>query len=418
MSEKVIIIGAGAAGIGAGLELQALGIPFVIIEASNRIGGRAYTDKTSLRSHWDQGCGWFHCADVNPLVHWADRLRSVYDRNDRSKNALFWVKNRWLDMAESASVHSSINDRFNTIYAVAKKGLDVPISDVPAKAGIGEAIAEEMVRLMCSDDTKYASAVGYGDYNDTEVNWAVTSGYGDLINRMATGLPIHTRTEVASVEYHRGGVRVQTNSGQIDGRATIVTASTNVLRSGKISFPSGPVQTLLDLVEDVPCGTYEKVALALKHYPLDPKDNEALWVHQHSRESPIYFQIIHGNQPMMIAHISGDQARGLIAAGPQEMADFAIQKLKNIFGSHVQDLICGTAVTGWQTNPLIQGGYSYARTGAGQNRRKMITLDTGVITFAGEAFSLPWYGTAHGAYESGKCAASRLQVLLNLKPAS
>jgi len=46
MSEKVIIIGAGAAGIGAGLELQALGIPFVIIEASNRIGGRAYTDKT------------------------------------------------------------------------------------------------------------------------------------------------------------------------------------------------------------------------------------------------------------------------------------------------------------------------------------------------------------------------------------
>ena len=45
----------------------------------------------------------------------------------------------------------------------------------------------------------------------------------------------------------------------------------------------------------------------------------------------------------------------------------------------------------------------------------MIDLDTGVITFAGEAFSLPWYGTAHGAYQSGKDVASRLALHLNLK---
>ena len=47
MSDKIVIIGAGAAGISAGLTLQKLGIPFVILEASERVGGRAYTDKTS-----------------------------------------------------------------------------------------------------------------------------------------------------------------------------------------------------------------------------------------------------------------------------------------------------------------------------------------------------------------------------------
>ena len=74
MQPDVVIVGAGAAGVGAGLELQARGVPFVILEAADRVGGRAFTDRASLPGPWDQGCHWFHCADVNPLVAWADRL--------------------------------------------------------------------------------------------------------------------------------------------------------------------------------------------------------------------------------------------------------------------------------------------------------------------------------------------------------
>jgi monoamine oxidase len=44
----------------------------------------------------------------------------------------------------------------------------------------------------------------------------------------------------------------------------------------------------------------------------------------------------------------------------------------------------------------------------------MIELDTGEIVFAGEAFSLPWYGTAHGAYQSGHDVASQLVKSFNL----
>ena len=42
----------------------------------------------------------------------------------------------------------------------------------------------------------------------------------------------------------------------------------------------------------------------------------------------------------------------------------------------------------------------------------MIALDTGLIAFAGEAFSLPWFGTAHGAYQSGKDVAYNLATRL------
>ena len=37
MNPDIVIVGAGAAGIGAGLELQDRGIPFMILEAADRV---------------------------------------------------------------------------------------------------------------------------------------------------------------------------------------------------------------------------------------------------------------------------------------------------------------------------------------------------------------------------------------------
>ena len=414
MAEKIIIIGAGAAGLGAGLRLKALGVPFIILEANDRIGGRAYTDNTSLSSKWDKGCSWFHCADINPLVDWADKLGTLYDKQDRSENALYWSESNWLDPTESTSVNLNISKRFQEIYVAAELGHDVSISDIPINNSFEAAVSEELVKLMCSEETHFTSAIGYSDYNDTGVNWMVTSGYGDLISRMAADAPIRINTKVSEISYQKGGVRVETSSGQLDARAVIVTTSTNVLRSGQISLPAGPAQEILELVEDVPCGTYEKIAIELEQYPFNPANNEAVWIQSYSDSNPIYFQISPQKKPMLIAHVAGEQARELVQTGSQGMVDFAIQKLTSVFGSKINKTICGTATTSWQADPLIQGGYSYARIGAGHNRQKMIELDTGEIVFAGEAFSLPWYGTAHGAYQSGKDVASQLVRSFNL----
>jgi len=43
-STKIVIVGAGAAGLTAAKELQRLEQDFLLLEASHRIGGRAYTE--------------------------------------------------------------------------------------------------------------------------------------------------------------------------------------------------------------------------------------------------------------------------------------------------------------------------------------------------------------------------------------
>ena len=54
----VVIIGAGAAGIAAAKELSTLGQNFLLLEASHRIGGRAYTEDVAPGMPFDLGAHW------------------------------------------------------------------------------------------------------------------------------------------------------------------------------------------------------------------------------------------------------------------------------------------------------------------------------------------------------------------------
>src|SRR6478672_12162235 len=62
----VAIIGAGAAGIAAARRILAANRRLVMLEASNRIGGRCVTDSTIFGEPFDLGAHWVHRPDGNP----------------------------------------------------------------------------------------------------------------------------------------------------------------------------------------------------------------------------------------------------------------------------------------------------------------------------------------------------------------
>lgn len=57
---SVTIIGAGMSGASAANALVAKGFTVTMVEARDRIGGRTYTDRTSLSKPVDLGGGWIH----------------------------------------------------------------------------------------------------------------------------------------------------------------------------------------------------------------------------------------------------------------------------------------------------------------------------------------------------------------------
>ena len=406
MQVDVVVIGAGAAGIGAGQALKAQGRSFVILEAADRVGGRAFTDRVSLPDPWDQGCHWFHCADVNPLVPWGERLGADFEREDRMDSGVMWIKGGWLDDDTMTRGDTVFSQSFADVYSASRRGDDCALSDILPATGPWSAYIRYVARLMSSGDPADVSVSGYADYADTEVNYVVRSGLGDLIERMAAGLPIRLNTAVTAVEQRPGGVRVVTEAGVIEAKTVIVTVSTNVLAAGAIRLDAPDARPVMDRIADVPCGAYEKIAIALRRPPIDVGETQFCWIEPYEGQ-PLSFEFAPTRTPILIAHVGGSDARTLVAEGRQAMIDLAVERLVDAFGSAVRADVTHAEVTGWLKNPLIRGAYSHAKPGLAGRRREMIAAETGDVLFAGEAFSLKWEATAHGAWQSGQDAAKR-----------
>ena len=76
---ECIVIGAGAAGVAAGRSLARGGASFILLEARQRAGGRAFT-QNSGGFPVDLGAGWLHSADRNVLLPLAGQQGFAIDR--------------------------------------------------------------------------------------------------------------------------------------------------------------------------------------------------------------------------------------------------------------------------------------------------------------------------------------------------
>src|SRR6185312_17005957 len=83
----VIVVGAGLAGLGAGAALRMHRLRHVVLEASDRIGGRAWTAyPEALGGVWfDMGAVWFHDAEHNPLTALAHSVGEALLRSDEMR---------------------------------------------------------------------------------------------------------------------------------------------------------------------------------------------------------------------------------------------------------------------------------------------------------------------------------------------
>src|ERR1700734_2696219 len=87
---KIVIVGAGIAGLAAAQELLANGFEVIIVEARNRCGGRIWVDDSlGLGMPLAKGARWIHGIDNNPLMQWVQKLSIPYFTFDYQKMAVF-----------------------------------------------------------------------------------------------------------------------------------------------------------------------------------------------------------------------------------------------------------------------------------------------------------------------------------------
>src|SRR5262245_56988303 len=170
------VVGAGAAGLVAARELTRAGLTVRVLEARDRVGGRAWTDIATFGVPIDRGCAWLHNAPDNPWTAYA-RARG-FTVVERSPDWQRFIGRSPLSPERRQRWEAAWQRAEAAIDAAARAGHDVPVSDVlPADLEFRTLFDASMTWAM-GVDTDALSTLDYAQYDDTDVNWAVPDGLG------------------------------------------------------------------------------------------------------------------------------------------------------------------------------------------------------------------------------------------------
>ena len=405
----VLVIGAGCAGIAAARELTARGRTCIVLEAGPRVGGRAWTESTSLGLPFDHGASWLHQAGDNPLTPFvADFGLEAIDHDTVRERRLF-LHGRQGTREERAAL-AAADDAFWTAIETAARdgGPDRPASEAAPRGGPWDAtVAHWEGSQICAAELSRMSLHDFAATALDGPNLALREGLGALVARLAEGLPIHLGAPVARLRWGARGVTAEGPFGSVAARAAIVTVSTGVLAAGGIGFdPPLPVATQ-EAIHALPLGLLTKIA-----FRTDDPAAPALppFVTQHrvverDGDSPISWVSRLFGDPLMIAFCGG--ARAWAMAGDARRAEAeAREEAANVFGREAAAALGRATVTRWAEDPLFRGAYSHAVPGAQSARTTLARpLADGRLHFAGEACHPRYAATVAGAWLSGIEAA-------------
>ena len=403
----VVVVGAGAAGIAAARRLATSGLASMALEATGRIGGRAWTcDVAGL--HLDLGCGWLHSADRNPWTGIAEAAGFAVDRRTPA-----WGK-QYRDLGFSQVEQAAATQAFADWRRRMMK--TPPASDCAADAlepdGEWNPYLHAMSGFLTGAGLERISVADYIAYEaaSTGCNWRAPAGYGSLV---AASLPrpidLRLSTPVESIELDSRAVVLTTPVGGVRARAAILTVSTAVLAGGAIKLPH-ELDPWRDAAARLPLGRNEKLFLEIAGDSSFAPETRVLG-NPHDRGTGVYYIRPFG-WPVIECFLGDQGARMVEELGPAAGFAHAIDQLIALFGSALSCSLHPLVASNWSRMTYVGGAYSHALPGYAAAREDLARPFEQRLFFAGEATHVHDYSTAHGAYDSGVRAAEEVIAAL------
>jgi monoamine oxidase len=398
----VVIVGGGAAGIAAARRLQQAGVGCMILEARDRLGGRAWTAEAA-GFPVDLGCGWLHSADRNPWRAIAEAQGATVDKTPPP-----WshpAPNPGFPIAEQLAFSKMLNVFFDRLGAYPETEPDVPAATLLDRGGRWNALLDAVSSYFSGAELDRVSVRDFARYEDSGVNWRVVEGYGTTITGHAAGIPVRLGCPVERIDHGGPQLRMETAQGTITAHVAIVTLPSGLIAEERIRFtPALPEK--VEAAVGLPLGLADKLFLALdgaEEFEVDSR----LFGHNDRTATGVYHMRPFG-RPQIEVYFGGRCAEELEAGGEAAFLDFAVEELTGLFGADFARRVKPLAVHGWRGDPFARGAYSYALPGKSDGRAVLAAPVDDRLFFAGEACSRNDFSTAHGAYRTGIAAAEQV----------
>lgn len=412
---RILIIGAGMAGLKAALDLTAQGYDVTVLEARDRMGGRTWTE-TGLGAPIDMGASWIHGISGNPIYQLAQSIGSETLDWDYGAGQRFDVSGAASALTDAQISHAesrlesalsavAVQDPSASVQAVVDRaaangafnGLTQAQADYIVWDTIESGFAKDVRELSIQALQEGEEVVG-GDV-------VLQKGYVSLVDHVSSGLTIRLNESVSDIDYASDTVRVTTQNGTFEADHVVVTVPLGVLKQNAIRFTPALPQVKQSAIDALEMGLLNKI------YLLFPT---AFWSDgpNFSRVAPTkgdhgYFLELPNSTglPILACLLTGAFAIAQEAKSDTELVSEAMDALRSMFGSAIPDPT-DFRLTRWMQDPYAYGSYSAMAVGATPAMRNDLRASVSdKLFFAGEATQSDFPSTVHGAYLSGEAAA-------------
>ncbi|NCD71281.1 flavin monoamine oxidase family protein [Mucilaginibacter agri] len=419
----IIIIGAGAAGLMAARLLTQAGKKVLVLEARNRAGGRIHTVSDDAVGHIELGAEFIH-GDLPVTLELLDKAGIKYNHAGGEmwhfRDGKFSVGDEEMDgwdklmdclnqLKEDLSISSFLQDYFpHEKYQPLKKSV------LRFVAGYDSANPDK------------ASAFALREEWQNEDNGAqhrLEGGYGLMIDYL-----------VKEIENHGGAIQFESAVKSVDHSTGTVTAiNGSVYEADKvlIALPLG----ILQLPAGNPGAIEIKPSIKEHQFALQQigfgaivkvllKFDEVFWeqIGGHDLSNmgfilseeriPTWWTQVPKHQPILTGWLGGPVAKEYEHAPDEELFEYAIKALSNIFGisyEEIESKLVAHYVVNWTVDEYTRGSYAYDTTTSVKAREVLNNSIDNKLFFAGEyLYSGPSMGTVEAALTSGKKAAESI----------
>ncbi len=350
---KVLVIGAGAAGLTAGYILQRQGIDFEILEASSIHGGRIKKLDSFVDFPIDLGGEWIH---TDPKV--------------------------MVDLIDDEEVKVDID-----IITYNPKSIYVQKE-------------QELVRRNFTSHF-------YSEYKFKSTTW-----YDFFDQYMVPNFSdrIRYNRPITSIDYTGSKVVVEDANGMTyEADKVLVTVPVSILKDNSISFQPALPQDKIDALATIDVPPILKVFMEFseKFYP-DLLVRDGL-----TEQNNLLYDAAFGKDTdhhVLGLFCIGEDARAYNALETEQaVIDLLLKELDEVYDGSASRTYLQGVVQDWTKEPFIQGSYSHFQEGYRSTIDVLIEPIDNKIYFAGEAMNpVGQTSTVHGAGESAYVALEKI----------
>lgn len=406
---KVLVIGAGVAGLAAARALTDQGIAVQVLEARDRLGGRIVTSRAHLGRAIDLGAAWVHGVTGDPIAALARGAGVALVEQAGSFAFAGPAPFSARDMGQALDVIDTSRARAEG------RARDISLKQaLPDRASLRAPVAAALEFHLTTE-----VAQEYGADADALSSWwfdagepkrgaeaLFPTGQDQILPALAGDIPVLMGARVTALRASGGQVTATLADGRaITGRAAIVTLPLGVLQAGDVTFDPPLAPARQAAIRALGMGVLNKLVLHFDraHWP------DADWLGLPGAGWPSFANLAPLGLPVLVGLQGGRAAERMERQGLPELVAQAMADLRAALGPRLPDPVAAEA-TAWRADPFARGAYSHLPPGTSPDtRRSLAGADwDGALVFAGEACDTAHPATVRGAYLSGLAAARAL----------